>query len=217
MKILLKTLKWAAIVIVLLIVVLFSYISLSYEKTFEAPYPDIKASTDPVVIERGRELALGPAHCSHCHAPISEFAKVMAGEEVALAGGFDFLLPFGTLYAPNITSDKETGIGSLTDQEIARSLRYGVGHDGRALFDIMPFYDLTDEDLTAVISWLRTQPAIENERPEHEYNFIGKALKTFVFQPMGDGEVPPAVEPGESVEYDTGYADVRRLETATRF
>ena len=91
---------------------------------------------------------------------------------------------------PRTSSDKETGIGNLTDQEIARALRYGVRHDGQAILDFMPFYDLSDEDLTAIISWLRTQPAVKNERPAHEYNFLGKMIKTFVIKPSGDGEVP---------------------------
>jgi len=201
MKTFLKILIWTGLGLVVIILIFYSYVSLSYQKTFDAPYPDIQASTDPAVIEKGRELALGPAHCSHCHAQATEMLKVEAGEEVSPSGGFGFALPFGTLYSPNITSDKETGIGNLTDQEIARSLRYGVGHDGRALFDFMPFYDLTDEDLTAVISWLRTLEPVKNEVPEHDYNFVGKALKTFVFQPMGDGEIPLNPTPGESAEY----------------
>ena len=201
MKTLFRVLKWALGIFAALILLFVSYVLLSHNKTFDAPYPDIQASSDPAVIERGKEIALGPAHCAHCHAPVSEYAKVEAGEEVPLSGGFDFVMPFGTLYAPNITSHEETGIGKLTDKEIARALRYGVGHDGRALFDFMPFYDLTDEDLTAVISWLRTQPAVDNKRPTHEYNFVGKALKTFVFKPMGDGEIPDAPPRSESAEY----------------
>jgi hypothetical protein len=44
---------------------------------------------------------------------------------------------------------------------IARSLRYGVARDGRALFDFMPFHNLSDEDLTAVISFLRSQQPVK--------------------------------------------------------
>jgi len=163
-----------------------------YERTFEAPYPNIKASTDSAIIARGRYLAMGPAHCANCHSPIADFIKVDNGEETSLSGGFNFELPIGIVYAPNITSDEETGIGKLRDEEIARSLRYGVRHDGKAILDFMPFYDLSDNDLTAVISFLRTQAPVKNHRPQHEWNFLGKAVLAFLVEPTGDGEVPPA-------------------------
>ncbi|MBW6458981.1 MAG: hypothetical protein K0B08_00250 [Bacteroidales bacterium] len=50
--------------LVLVIVVFFSYVQLSWKRTFDAPYPDIVASDDPVLIERGKYLAYGPAHCA---------------------------------------------------------------------------------------------------------------------------------------------------------
>jgi len=183
------------------VVILLVLVNFRYKRTFEAPYPDIKASTDSAMIARGRYLAYGPAHCSFCHAPMSEFHRVDAGEEVPLKGGFDFQMPFGTMYAPNITPDKETGIGRFTDGEIARSLRYGVRHDGRALVDFMPFYDISDDDLTAIISFLRAQEPVHNPRPEHQYNLLGKVIFSFVIKPMGDGDVPPAPVPGVSAAY----------------
>jgi len=167
-------------------------VNLRYQRTFEAPYPNIQASTDSAIIARGRYLALGPAHCAHCHSPMSDFVKMDRGEVTTLSGGFNFDLPIGKVYAPNITSDEETGIGKLRDEEIARSLRYGVRHDGKAILDFMPFYDLSDRDLTAVISFLRTQEPVKNQRPQHELNFLGKAVHAFVIKPMGDGEVPEA-------------------------
>jgi mono/diheme cytochrome c family protein len=163
-----------------------------YNRTFEAPYPEIKASSDSAIIARGRYLALGPAHCAHCHSPFKDYMKVDRGEESSLSGGFNFVLPIGTVYAPNITPDEETGIGKLTDQELARSLRYGVRHDGKALIDFMPFYDISDSDLIALISFLRTQEPVKNLRPQNEWNFIGKAVLAFLIKPVGDGEVPSA-------------------------
>lgn len=201
MKTFLKILKILFILIVVVIASIVSYALSSYEKKFDAPYPDITASLDSAVIARGKHLAMGPAHCADCHAPVSERARVLAGEEVPLSGGFNFVLPIGTLYAPNITSDPETGIGNLTDQEIARSMRYGIRHDGQAILDLMPFYDLSKEDLTAIISWLRTQPPIKKEIPENEFNFLGKMVKTFVLLPTGDAEVPPAPPEDSTAAY----------------
>jgi mono/diheme cytochrome c family protein len=190
MKKVLKFLKWTAILLLTIIAVLLIAVFTRYDRKFDAPYPEITASTDSAVLARGKYLVYGPAHCVHCHAPTSEIARIDQGEEVELSGGFDFVLPIGMIYAPNITPDPETGIGDLTDQQIARALRYGIKHDGAALLDFMPFYDLADEDLTAIISYLRTTKPVKNLRPENEYNFLGKAVKAFMIKPMGDGEVP---------------------------
>jgi mono/diheme cytochrome c family protein len=201
MKTLWKIVKFLLIIIVIAAGGIVTYALTSYEKKFDAPYPEITASTDSAVIARGRHLAMGPAHCADCHAPVSEIAKVLAGEEVPLSGGFNFVLPIGVLYVPNITSDQETGIGKLTDGEIARSLRYGIRRDGQAILDLMPFYDLSDEDLTAIISWLRTQPPVKSIKQDNSYNFLGKMVKTFAVKPAGDGDVPPAPPQDSTAAY----------------
>lgn len=185
-----KILKYLAIGIVLIVVVVVALIYIRYDRTFEAPYPTVQISTDSATLAKGKSLVYGPAHCAHCHGPISEYERVERGEEVQLSGGFGFKLPFGTIYAPNITPDPETGIGNLSSDVIARSLRYGVGHDGRALFDFMPFYDLSERDLNAILSYLKTTEPVKNEVPENEWNFMGKMVRAFFIVPMGDGDVP---------------------------
>ncbi len=201
MKTFFKILKFLLIIVIIVVAGIVTYVLTSYQKKFDTPYPDITASKDSALVARGKYLALGPAHCADCHTPTSERAKVLAGEEVPLSGGFDFVMPIGTLYAPNITSDPETGIGNLTDQEIARALRYGVRHDGQAIIDIMPFYELREYDMKAIISYLRTQPPVKNKRPDHEYNFLGKMVKTFVLKPSGDGIIPLTPPADSTAEY----------------
>ena len=93
------------------------------------------------------------------------------------------------------------GIGKFSDKEIARTLRHGVGTDGRAVLDFMPFYDISDEDLTAIISYLRSTKPVKNEVPKHEFNFIGKAVKAFLIKPMGDGDAPARVTPDTTAAY----------------
>ena len=162
MKLLKKILKWSAITI-LSVVIIFVIIVFSLQnKKFDAPFPNLHATKDSAVIERGRYLAYGPAHCSGCHTPAAEQQKVMNGDESPFKGGLEFVLPIGTLYSKNITPDDETGIGKVADSVLARSLRYGVARDGRALFDFMPFHNLSDEDLIAVLSFLRAQPPVKN-------------------------------------------------------
>jgi len=197
-----KILKWTGITILSLLLVFVILVFALQNKRFDAPYPNLHATNDSAMIERGRYLAYGPAHCSGCHTPLADEEKVINGEEVAFKGGRPFELPIGTLHSLNITPDDETGIGKVPDSVLARSLRYGVARDGRALFDFMPFHNLSDEDLVAVISFLRAQPAVKNEVPATKLNFIGKAVKAFLIKPVGpDGEVSKSVQQDSTAEY----------------
>ncbi|HEX5060318.1 MAG TPA: cytochrome c [Kofleriaceae bacterium] len=166
-------------------------------RTFDAPYPDIHASRDPDVIERGRYLVTGPAHCVECHGMVGD-----TNEERHLVGGLTFNLPIGTIYARNITPDQGTGIGKYTDPEVARVLRYGVHPSGRAMMPFMPFADMTDEDLTAVISYLRSRPPIDHYVPPSDFNFLGRAAKAFLLEPKGPSQpIRAHVERGPTAEY----------------
>ncbi len=169
---------------------------------YDAPMPEIHASKDSAVIAQGSYLFNGPAHCMDCHGNKSSNPLTNTMDNVTPSGGMEWKLPIGLLYSPNITSDKETGIGKLTDGEIARTLRYGVGSDNRAIIDFMPFHDMSDEDLGAIISYLRTIPPVKNEIPRPEYNLLGKVIKAFMIKPVGpSGEVPRSVAKGPTVEY----------------
>jgi len=198
-----KILKWSGIVILSLVIIFVVIVFVLQNRKFAAPYPaNIHASTDTALIARGKYLAFGPAHCSGCHSPAANQEKINAGEMLPLKGGFVFDLDIGKIYSRNITPDDETGIGKLPDSVIARSLRYGVGRDGRALFDFMPFHNLSDEDLTAVISFLRSQPPVRNEVPDNHYNFLGRAVRAFLIKPVGpDGEVAHSVKADTTAEY----------------
>ena len=202
MKKLLKTLKWVGIVLVSVIVLFVAAVFLFKGKTYEAPLPDIKASTDSAIIAKGKSIVYGPAQCATCHADPKEIENVDRGAEAALVGGFEFKLPIGIIRAANLTSDPETGIGKMTDGEIARSLRHAVARDGHAIPDFMPFQNLSDEDLTAVISYLRTLAPVKNKVETMELNFMGDAVKAFMLSPIGpDGTPPKSVTPDSTIEY----------------
>jgi hypothetical protein len=104
----------------------------------------------------------------------------------------------GRIVAPNLTSDKQTGIGSWTDDQLARAIREGIGHDGRALFPMMPyphFREMSDEDLASVIVFLRSLPAVRHELPKTEIIFPVKYLIRSVPEPI---TAPVADEPNSS-------------------
>ena len=197
-----KILKWTGIFLLLLVTGLAITISLRQDLRFEAPYPSIHSSKDSAIIARGKYLAYGPAHCADCHSAAGTDSLVNAGLELDLPGGKQFDLPIGTIYPKNITPDKETGIGNWKDEEIARSLRYGVGRDGRALFDFMPFHNTSDEDLTAIISFIRTIKPVKNSVPANSMNLLGKVIKAFLVKPVGpDGDITQSVHPDSTAEF----------------
>jgi mono/diheme cytochrome c family protein len=197
-----KILKWTGIILLIIIAGFTTLIFSRQNLQFDAPYPTIKASTDSLVLAKGKYLVYGPAHCADCHAPADKATEIEQGIEVPLTGGREFILPIGKLYSPNISSDKETGIGNFTDGEIARALRHGVGRDGRALFAFMPFQNTSEEDLTAIISYLRTTPAVNNKVPKKDLNFLGKGVSAFLIKPVGPGGEPvKSIKPDTTIEY----------------
>jgi mono/diheme cytochrome c family protein len=196
-----KFLKWTGIILLVIIMGLSVTVMGRQHIKFEAPYPNIKSTTDSAVIARGKSLVFGPAHCANCHAPIEMEAAVNRGEEVSLSGGRNFDIPVGVIYAKNLTPD-ETGIGKMTDAEVARALRYGVRANGAALFDFMPFHNTSDADITAIISYLRYQQPVKNNVPENSYNVLGKVVKAFVIKPVYPlGPVPVDVPQDTSAAY----------------
>lgn len=178
------------------------FVALRQNLTFDPPYPDVTASSDSSVVARGRYIVRDVAPCAACHGDPAQRAAFNEGADVPLSGGYAFVIPPGTFYTRNLTSDGETGMGSVSDGAIARALRYGVGYDGRALLPFMEMQGLSDEDLRAVVSYLRTQPPVRNPVPAHRFTLIGRVVKaTALANPVGPAEPLSDRSPrGASVE-----------------
>jgi mono/diheme cytochrome c family protein len=197
-----KILKWTALVLLVLAAVITLTVAARQNLKYDAPYPNIKASTDSAVVARGKHLVFSTAHCINCHSKKNPDSLLALGLDVPLSGGVLFDLPLGKIYSRNITPDPETGIGKYSDAEIARALRYGVHPDGTVVFDFMPFHNTSDEDLTAIISYLRVQKPARNEVPQNTLNVLGKIVKAFLVKPVGpDGEVPKSVQRDTTANY----------------
>ncbi len=117
-------------------------------------------------LARGRYLVEGPMHCFDCHSDKdwkASGAPVVPGKK---GGGAPFPMDVGfPLNVPNISPDPETGAGKWTDEQLARAIREGIGHDGRRLFPLMPYMNfrvLSDEDLVSVIKYIRSIPPVHN-------------------------------------------------------
>ena len=141
-----------------------------------------KFDSTPARQERGEYLVMSVGDCMDCHAEhdwTAHDAPILpntlgSGQDMTLLKG----LP-GLVRAPNITPDPETGAGNWTDDQLARAIREGVGHDGRALFPFMPYPDfrnLSDEDLASIIVYLRSLPPIRKQREPTQLIFPVKYL-----------------------------------------
>lgn len=197
-----KILKWTGIILVLIIAGISITAVSRQNMKYEAPYPHIKASTDTAIIAKGRHLVLNVAHCVGCHSAANVDSIDFNKEDLPLSGGRMFDIGIGKVYSKNITPDKETGIGNYTDAEIARALYYGVRPDGTVVFDFMPFHNISKEDMTAVISYLRVQKPVKNKVPANTLGLTGKLVKAFMVEPVGPtGEIPAAVKKDTGAAY----------------
>ncbi len=165
----------------------------SMATVYDLPAPQVKVSSDPQVIARGQHLAESIGACIDCH------AKDLGGKIMADMG------PLGIIYTSNIS-----GGGDYTDAELARVLRDGIKRDGTGLV-FMPSQDFRwwpDEDVAAVISWLRTQPKVDRAKGPTRIGVLGKVLDRRDLIPIDiarriDHTKAPATapEPSASVAY----------------
>ena len=119
---------------------------------------------DPDMIARGSYLARA-ADCMPCHT---------SARDKTYAGGLRMNTPFGVMYSPNITPDRETGIGAWTFDEFKKALHSGIRADGRFLYPTMPFDAFTkisEDDLKALWSYIRSLPPIKQQNRENELTF----------------------------------------------
>ncbi len=171
------------------------------------PYPEVRASADAKVIERGRYLVTGPGHCSSCHAGNADREHPEAlTPEAPLSGGFEFAMgPIATVWAMNLTPDDATGIGKITDRELARVIRYGVLPDGRlSIFMATSASKPSDEDLVAMISYLRTLTPIDNAVKPAEAGALLKVMMPFMAFGPSPAPVPVHVPAGPEPTVERG-------------
>ncbi|HYF09089.1 MAG TPA: cytochrome c [Acetobacteraceae bacterium] len=125
------------------------------------------AQSPTAVRSRGEYLAT-IMDCGGCHT-----GGALAGQpdpRLHLAGsGIGFGIPgVGIVYPPNLTPDRETGLGAWSEAEIIRAVRTGVRPDGRVLAPVMPWHNyaaLTNEDARALAGYLRSLPPVRNRTP----------------------------------------------------
>jgi mono/diheme cytochrome c family protein len=156
------------------------------------------ASNDTQAIARGEYLARA-GDCIACH--------TIPGEKL-FGGGRAMATPFGTLYSPNISSDKKDGIGAWTADEFYRMLHEGKSRDGTLLYPAMPYAAytrVTRADSDAIFAYLQSTPPIHQPNRPHELRFpfnqrqLLLGWRTLYFRA---GEYRP--DPTQSVEWNRG-------------
>lgn len=121
----------------------------------------------------GRYIVTALAHCFECHSGPDAHGAPDPVHRLGAGGFLITLAPGATVRTPNITPDPETGIGKWSDADIKKALTQGIRPDGRHLSPPMPFpffKNMTNEDLDAVVAFIRTVPPIKNavERTEFQ-------------------------------------------------
>jgi mono/diheme cytochrome c family protein len=163
---------------------------------------DRRFEATPERLARGDYLVNAVAACLGCHSEVDWKNEVIpetgrgAGDE-----HFDPATPW--LRSANITQDQETGIGSWSDDAIARAVREGIGKDGRTLFPAMPYQDfkqMSDEDLASIVVYLRTLKPIRRKVTPTEPPFPVSRLVNTAPEPI----TAPVPEPDLSAPLERG-------------
>jgi mono/diheme cytochrome c family protein len=123
---------------------------------------DIPSNSEQIA--RGKYLATA-GDCISCHT---------APQGKPFAGGLYMNTPFGPISTPNITPDRQTGIGSYSDDDFYRVFHNGIGKQGEYLYPVMPFpwyTTVTRDDVLAIKAYLFSLEPIQNPRPPNKMRF----------------------------------------------
>ena len=189
--------------VIILLVVGFIYLNSAFPKVY--PAEDITVEANPERLERGEYLVNHVNLCFDCHSTVNadmfSFPVVPGTEGM---GGRTLEEGALTVHMPNITP---AALKDWTDGEIARAITEGIDKDDQPLAPMMPYTEykyLAKEDVYAIVAYLRTIPAIENEVPDTELPFP----LTIIFPTIPDSATPMAL-PDSSDPLATGEYLVR--------
>ena len=150
-------------------------------------------------IERGRYLSV-LGDCASCH--------TVPGSGQPFGGGRAIETPFGNIDAPNITPDRETGIGAWSDDEFDAAVRHGIGRDGSRLYPAMPYNayaKMSRDDVRAIRAYLNTVTPVKNAVVADQLPFpfdIRATMRVWDALYFDNGRYTP--DPQKSPEWNRG-------------
>ena len=136
----------------------------------------------PVIIAQGKALA-DAADCTSCHT---------ADPAKPFAGGKRIDTPFGAIYSPNLTPDRDSGIGAWSDDDFYRALHDGIAPNGSRYYPAFPYPNFTKlrrDDVLAIKAWLATLPPVGNKPPPPQlrwplnYRVVMRGWNLLFFRP----------------------------------
>lgn len=174
--------------------------------TYFPAYPSVNTNGKNIELLKRGEYLTKAGDCIACHTNAHEKEKAQP-----FAGGLPMHTPFGTIYTPNITPDKETGIGNWTDEQFITAMREGIAPAGHYYYPAFPylyFNNVTDEDLKAIKAYLDSTPPIKKLNRENDmlfpfnWRFVQLGWRILFFYPNRDGVYKN--EPGQSEKWNRG-------------
>ncbi len=195
-----KVFKWIGILIAGLLIVILAFYTTAYfntesrmNKTYQVNLQQLTIPTDSASYALGKHVA-EIRGCIGCH------LATLEGHAFA-----DEKSPLGILYSSNLTSGKG-GINYTSDQDWIRVIRHGVNRENKSVW-FMPsheVYHISNQELAALICFLKAQPPVDKEHPKHELKPIGRIL-TFL------DEIP--MFPAELIDHNATYPETVALTT----
>ena len=145
---------------------LFAWTNRELSATVPVPTHAFTAPTGDSAVARGEHVTKALAKCGDCHG--ADYGGSMMVNDAAI----------GTIFAPNITSGPGGRLANMTDADVERAVRHGVTSDGRRLA-IMPsseYQTLSDNDIGAIIAYLRSVPPVDRESVPLKFGPLARAL-----------------------------------------
>jgi mono/diheme cytochrome c family protein len=143
---------------------------------------EVRSEPDPEAITHGKALTIA-GDCASCHT---------ADPAKPFAGGKRIDTPFGAIFSPNLTPDRDTGIGAWSDEDFHRALRHGVAPDGSRYYPAFPYPNFTKlvrDDILAIRAYLATVAPVRNVTPPPElrwplnYRVVMRGWNWLFFKP----------------------------------
>ena len=156
--------RWIALAVVLVSLLAGAVVWLNLRGEAGLDRPGNPSPPATAVLERGAYLVRA-GNCIGCHT---------APDGARFAGGPGVETPFGTVFAPNITADPTTGIGTWSSSDFWRAMHHGRSKDGRLLYPAFPypsFTTVTREDSDALYEYLRSAESVNRANTPHSLRF----------------------------------------------